>query len=226
MNYEQPDRLEQLAGAYVVGTLRGSARVRFERVYGGNPKVRAAVRRWEDRLMPLLRGIVPITPSAQVWVEIARRTSRQRGATTHGMAPWRWVLAGVLTLCLVVAVSIRILSPPPQQLAAVGPDRTHAIWIIARDADTKALSIRAPSYVQSNPRMAYELWALPAGGRPPVSLGLMPRSGTLRRPLSLLQRAALLQSDHVAVSLEPAGGSPTGSPTGPVLFVADLKLRG
>ena len=226
MNYEQPDRLEQLAGAYVVGTLRGSARARFERVYGGNPRVREAVRRWEDRLMPLLRGIVPIIPSARVWVEIARRTSRQRADTTHDMAPWRWILAGALTLCLVVAVSIRILNPPPQQLAALGPDQAHVIWIIARYADTHELSVRAPSYVQGNPGMAFELWALPAGGRPPVSLGLMPRSGSLSRPLSPSQRAALLQSDHVAVSLEPAGGSPTGSPTGPVLYVADLRLRG
>ena len=28
----------------------------------------------------------------------------------------------------------------------------------------------------------------------------------------------------LAVSLEPAGGSPTGKPTGPVLFVGDLTL--
>src|SRR5579862_2172100 len=100
MNYEQADRLEQLAGAYVVGTLRGSARARFQRAYGGSPRVRAAVRRWEDRLMPLLRGVVPITPGAQVWEAIARRTRHQRGDSTLGMAPWRWVLAGALALSL------------------------------------------------------------------------------------------------------------------------------
>ena len=31
-------------------------------------------------------------------------------------------------------------------------------------------------------------------------------------------------TDHLAVSLEPPGGSPTGAPTGPVLYVGKLTL--
>ena len=76
--------------------------------------------------------------------------------------------------------------------------------------------------VRTNPEKAYELWALPRGGRPPVSLGLLPRDGTLKRALTAAQRAGLMGSDRVAVSLEPKGGSPTGQPTGPVLFVVDV----
>ncbi|MGH8204486.1 MAG: anti-sigma factor domain-containing protein, partial [Steroidobacteraceae bacterium] len=70
-------------------------------------------------------------------------------------------------------------------------------------------------------RRARELWALPEGAAP-VSLGLMPESGSIRLALDDRQRAALAAATNVAVSDEPAGGSPTGAPTGAVLYVAPL----
>jgi anti-sigma-K factor RskA len=223
MNYEQAELREQLAGAYVVGTLRGPARARFERSCAASQSLDAAVRRWEDRLMPLLRGLVPVTPSAQVWEEISKRISTQAATTTGRAVPWRWVLAGAFALSLLLTVSIRVLSPPLQVVAALGQDRLHPLWNISRSESSSALTIRALGNVQSNPQLAYELWALPRNGKAPVSLGLLPRSGSIERALSASQRSALLNSNRLAVSLEPAGGSPTGSPTGPVLFVADVR---
>jgi anti-sigma-K factor RskA len=55
-----------------------------------------------------------------------------------------------------------------------------------------------------------------------VSLGLMPRSGRGTLQLSDAQRLALSRSRQIAISLEPWGGSPTGAPTGPVLYVAEV----
>lgn len=68
----------------------------------------------------------------------------------------------------------------------------------------------------------YELWALPAGGTP-VSLGVLPTTGVLRRDLSQEQQRALARSPQVAVSIEPTGGSRTGQPTGAIVFVAPLR---
>ena len=62
--------------------------------------------------------------------------------------------------------------------------------------------------------------ALPEG-LDPVSLGLMPSQNETRR-LDAAQLAALAASKQVAVSLEPPGGSPTGLPTGPVLYVGAI----
>jgi len=77
-----------------------------------------------------------------------------------------------------------------------------------------------------DPARAYELWALPGAGAAPVSLGLMPKSGRGTLQLNDAQRLALSRSRQIAVSLEPPGGSPTGAPTGPVLFVADVAVAG
>ena len=61
-----------------------------------------------------------------------------------------------------------------------------------------------------------------AGVGNPVSLGLMPLRGDAERALTPRQRELLLSAMNVAVSLEPAGGSPTGLPTGPVVIVAPI----
>jgi len=59
-----------------------------------------------------------------------------------------------------------------------------------------------------------------------VSLGLLPGAGRADRTLSEPQRAALLAADKVAVSVEPAGGSPTGAPTGPIVIVTNVLAAG
>jgi anti-sigma-K factor RskA len=64
---------------------------------------------------------------------------------------------------------------------------------------------------------------LPAQGAP-VSLGVLPSTrGIARRALSAIQQRALSSSMQLAVSLEPAGGSPTAQPTGPIVFTAVLS---
>jgi anti-sigma-K factor RskA len=68
----------------------------------------------------------------------------------------------------------------------------------------------------------FELWALPAGGKP-VSLGVMPYSGTTQRTLTAVQQQALANSAQVAISVEQVGGSPTGQPTTTPVFVAPLR---
>jgi anti-sigma-K factor RskA len=77
-----------------------------------------------------------------------------------------------------------------------------------------------------DPARAYELWALPGSGAAPVSLGLMPKTGRSTLQLNDAQRLALSRSKQIAISLEPPGGSPTGAPTGPVLFVAAIAVPG
>ena len=88
------------------------------------------------------------------------------------------------------------------------------------DADP-ALLIRAGT-VETLQNQAYELWAVPASGAP-VSLGIVNASGETERDVAEDKRALLETGVTLAVSLEPEGGSPTGAPTGPVLFVGALS---
>ena len=63
---------------------------------------------------------------------------------------------------------------------------------------------------------------IPAGGKP-RSLGTM--AGGKRMHMSVEQALAQLlrAGATIAVSVEPAGGSPTGQPTGPVIASGTLQ---
>ena len=110
MNYQHPQLLEELAAQYVLGTLRGPARRRFERYCAGNAAALHAVCRWEDRLVDLLAGVVPVAPSALVWDRIKFRIRRDRAlrpkrafAATFGN--WRFaVAAGIAALAIAFGV--------------------------------------------------------------------------------------------------------------------------
>lgn len=65
--YQDPELIERLAGEYVLGTLRGLARARFERLAEERPHVRHAVDDWVQRLAPLAQQIPEVAPPRRVW---------------------------------------------------------------------------------------------------------------------------------------------------------------
>jgi anti-sigma-K factor RskA len=66
-----------------------------------------------------------------------------------------------------------------------------------------------------------ELWAIPADGIP-VSLGVVPSDSKGRVELSEAHRQLMGSATTMAITLEPQGGSPSGKPTGPVLYQGKL----
>jgi anti-sigma-K factor RskA len=228
MNYEQAELLDRLAAEYTLGTLRGRARRRFERLCAESVTARGAVYRWEDHWSALSRTVPPVEPSPQVWAAVSRRLFGDEA--TVGSAPrvrrWRaWQLAaaaGLVAVALIVGLIMRQAPPPLQTLADLGTETAHPVWRLERRLPLTALTIQVIGTVPEAAGRSYELWALPRGGGAPVSLGLLPAAGSAERTLSERQRTALLAADKVAVSVEPAGGSPTGSPTGPIVIVTNV----
>jgi len=226
MNYQHPQLLDELAAQYVLGTLRGRARRRFERYCAHNANALHAVRRWEDRLVDLLAGVVPVAPSTLVWDRVKFRVRRdkalrpKRAFATFGN--WRFAAAaGIAALAIAFGMWTGFGPGSSQPVANFGQQ-----WSIEAPRSRGELRVAAADNLQLDPARAYELWALPADGGAPVSLGLMPKSGRATLQLNDTQRLALSRSRQVAISLEPLGGSPTGAPTGPVLFVTDIVVAG
>ncbi len=111
---------------------------------------------------------------------------------------------------------------PTTELATLQSDSQTIYWRVEVLGDHQEISLHVGQVHELPAGRAHELWALPANGGAPVSLGLMPHTGAERRTLTAAQRAELASAKQLAVSLEPSGGSPTGAPTGPVLLVAAL----
>jgi anti-sigma-K factor RskA len=234
MNNQVAERLEPLAATYVLGLLRGRARARFERLCVSQPRVLATRQRWEDHFLPLALTLAPIAPGADHWPAIQRRlrASASGGAASaergRRLSQRRWwqaaVAAGVIAAALLVGKLTIWSQPEWRSMAVLAQSSATPLWRVERTADSRRLIIRTVGPVQLAAARSYELWALPAGGAHPVSLGLLPSRGKLERTLSAEQRRWLLTARQVAVSIEPAGGSPTGLPTGPVLIVAPLAM--
>jgi len=219
MKRDEPDNLDLLAAEYVLGTLVGAARSRFKRQLGRDPFTSRRVRAWEDRFALLALHLAPVAPRAAVWEGISRRIGDSGRASG-----WRQ-LAAVLAVVAVLGFGWTIweqLRPrEPQATAVVATEAGVTLWRVAIAADGESLQVETTNDVSYPGDRSRELWALPADAAP-VSLGLMPPSGRVQLALDDRQRAALALAANVAVSDEPAGGSPTGAPTGAVLYVAPL----
>jgi anti-sigma-K factor RskA len=229
MNYEQAELLDRLAAEYALGTLRGSARRRFERLCVQSANARRALYRWEEDWSAVSLALPPVQPSARVWTNVSRQIFGEPVAPPRARR-WRtWQLAaaaGLVAVVLIAGLIMRQLAPPPlQTLAVLGTDTAHPVWRLERRLPLTALTIAVVGTVPQAAGKSYELWALPRGAAP-VSLGLLPAAGSAERALSERQRLALLAADKVAVSVEPLGGSPTGSPTGPIVIVTNLPAAG
>jgi len=234
MDYSRPELADHLAADYVTGTLRGPARRRFEALLPAHPKLRAAVNDWQARLMPLTAALVPEKPPAAVWQRIENRigggtTAKPQAAARVSwwsqLAVWR-TLSAVATVAA-VSLSLLLAAPQPVQppivvvLSATGAPAgavVPASFVASISGDGRSMVTQPLVNVSLDADRALELWALPASGAPPRSLGLISPKGT-----TVLKKGEVLKgAGGLAVSLEPPGGSPTGAPTGPVLYVGKL----
>lgn len=233
MDYSRTELADRLAADYVAGTLRGPARRRFEALLPAHPVLRAAVRGWQDRLMPMTAAVEPEAPPARVWQRIE---SRIGGAPAPAAAPAGWWsrlalwrgFAGVASAAA-LGLAVLLAAPDPARppvvvvLNATGPaaagGAVPASFVASITADGRAMVTKPITTVSVSPDRALELWAVPAQGDP-RSLGLISADGT-----TIVRRGKVLENTAaLAVTLEPPSGSPTGKPTGPIVYLGKLQI--
>jgi len=232
MKYDQPELQEKLAGEYVLGTLSGRARRRFVKLMRRDPKLQAAVAKWEASLLPLAEGIKPIEPPAHVWQRIATRVgirtsarpapaaSEKKSSFWESINFWRPFAISSSAVAFGLLLYLFMLGKPElpvQQLDVVailaGKEAKPEMLITAEPHDgTLTLTVLNQQAIAAD--RDFELWALPTGGSP-KSLGIVTSNGITRLKLPA---GGLAKIPALAISLEPKGGSRTGSPTGPVLY--------
>lgn len=163
----------------------------------------------------------------------AATTSASAAATTTGGAlvidllearARRWrnlaVAASALAACLMVVIGLRetVLAPAPQSFVAVfHRDDELPAFLMTIDLATRQLTVRPVGAARATGR-TYQLWiASDQLGPAPRSLGLIGDGGAPAKAMLTAYEPALLHRATFGVSLEPAGGSPTGRPTSPAL---------
>ncbi len=166
-------------------------------------------------------------------IDLRKRVGRWRGLT---------IAFGAIAALLAAYIAVSQVAPDliPPQLRGAGSrmmarpegggraqqDRLVAVlqqqptapaFLLTVDTLNRTLVVRRVSATPETSR-SYELWLIPNRSTTPRSLGVVGNDEFTQRTLPGNVDLDTLRSATYAVSLEPSGGSPSGAPTGPVLF--------
>lgn len=245
-----PDNLspaEALAMEWALGTLDRKARTDADARRASDPAFAALCDDWAEQLSLLADEVAPVAPSAALWAKIDAEIGKEAGlqqsvAVAPAASPWWARLAvwqGATAAFASLALALLITRPPaplpPAPLPPAPPIAAPQTTLLAatlsaeggRALVTASLDTGRSSVVVSpvagedlNGRVP-ELWLIPADGKP-RSLGLISLGGVQQVAVSPTLLKLVAEGAVLAVSLEPAGGSPTGLPTGPVVATGKL----
>lgn len=241
MRYTGQELLDHLASSYVLGTLNGGARRRFERLQRERTDVRQHVRDWEERLGQLAVSVPPRRPSGRLWEQIAART-RPGGKPVANESPGRWsrwllpagfgaggVAAGLLAAAFLLMVSPGLFISSDQAAMRSGEKLPASYVGLLTDANGKGkllvsslrhgrtMTIKTIGPIEAPASGTLVLWALPPTG-PAFKLGTVPTSGSAVSMLPDTSEKLLSKVERLMVTVEssttPAGPSATVVYTG------------
>lgn len=203
---------EMLAAEYVLGTLEADEVRAAETRLGVDAAFAAEVRAWEARLYPLTGLVAPVAAPAAVWGRVEASIGGAVGAANDNrVARWRAAAIGGFAVAAGLAAFILLRPVPVPLYAVLSPVGSTQAVLVAVAAADGGLRVRPSAAVAVADGKDLQLWALPAGAKAPASLGVLPAGGKV-------VAGGLAVGTQLLVSLEPKGGSPTGAPTGAVVY--------
>lgn len=227
-----PEDQDLRAAEYVLGTLPAAERSALDAERLVHPEMDAAIHAWERRFAPLSLAAGEVIPPPRVWKAIFDRLPAAKPepandnrvvALKRQVGRWRGAAlgAGLVAACLAlfVAVGPRVAEEPEsgRYVAVVTSGGELPALIVSVDTRSGTAQVR-PVQTQAPSGRSLELWYV-GSGPAPTSLGLV-GAGVTR--VSLPADAARGGEGLFAVSVEPPGGSPTGQPTGQILYKGKL----
>lgn len=208
MNVQSPSRRDALAAEYVLGTLHGAARRRFEQLLPAHPNLRRAVADWERRLDRLASASPPVPPPPAVWSALENRLfpAPRREPWWNRLGFWRGLaVAGVFAAVLALAPHLTPPSEPDAAIATIRGARQEVLWTVARTEDNR-LHVSNLRAMDVPPDQYCLLW-LKTDAEPPVMLGVLPDDGGART-LALPADLTAPVRGELWVTMQPLTPSP------------------
>jgi anti-sigma-K factor RskA len=235
--------MQNLAAEYALGLATGRDAARAARLVREDPEFRTEAAKWVARLAAMLVEADPVDPPHALWARIERQLGARAAAANDNAAMDRqlrlWRGTAALMSALAACFALLLVFRPVEQVAVPGPvpapvqasapmvamvgEDQHDMMIVANwDPAQRQLVLAVAGNMPHDPGKSHEIWIIPPSGGP-TSLGTMPDEKKMRMDLAERLAELLSQGATIAVSLEPPGGSPTGKPTGPVMWSGKLQ---
>jgi anti-sigma-K factor RskA len=218
---------------YVLGVLDADARAQVEREMLESESAARAVERWRRQLLPLAEEAAPESAPMHVWrrirdelrLEEPRRSAERGGRPAVGESLRFWqrlsLVTGALLATACVAIVVLVVRRPaapsiPYMASTITETGGRVGWTATMDIGNARMIVVPASPQGVSAGRSPELWLIPRGGKP-IAVGIISASAPITIRLAQVLLAQLGPTATLAVSVEPAGGSPTGQPTGPVI---------
>ena len=232
-----PDRDDRpYAAEFVLGLLDAEARAAAEHRLAADPAFAQEVAAWQKHFAAFDDTADPVAPSDALWRRIeAGMTAAAPAAapvSPPGLLHRLWSSLGALriaalsattaafALAIVTAVTVRhaqeVAARKPVYVAILIDDATRQAGAVVNafaDGRVEMIPLVDMTVPAGRSLQVWTLWNREVG---PRSVGLLDRA----RAISLdLERLPTTAADQLfEITLEPSGGSPTGRPTGPILY--------
>lgn len=221
------------AAEYVLGTLPSDERAAMAAELARDPVAEARVRDWERRLAPLSLAVPDENPPPRLWSAIQQAlpgpsaiahpaNDNRIAALAAKVRRWRMTATGTgliaAGLALFVAVGPRPSEPDARgrYVAVVTSGGDLPALIVSVDTASGTAQVR-PVAAKAPDGNSLQLWYVGAD-KTPKPIGLVgPGASRIALPAGTNGSEGL-----IAVSVEPKGGSPTGQPTGQVVYTGRL----
>jgi anti-sigma-K factor RskA len=228
------DNIEELADEYVFGLLDADETAQVEDEIANNEALKRAVASSRERFLPLDSSVTPMHVEERVWRAVQSRLSDDPAVSTtfvrsandnrNSVNRWRVAALSAAAASILLAIGLgwslnRTVDPI---VIAVLLDDAGSVQAIVEDFGNENARVRLLNHVTIPAGKAIQVWTLPSQEMGPVSLGLLEggQSTQLKGPDLPKPRGEQLYE----LTLEPAGGSPIGRPTGPILSKGYAKI--
>lgn len=227
-----------LAAEYALGVLEGEALLEARNLEQSDPGFKAEVADWQGRLAPLFDGFDPVDAPSDLWKRVlaAIRSDDPKAAVlVLRRRVRRWQVgagtAAAIAASLALVVAFEAVRPPAPAPAPVGRPAAPAMLTASISAEDRSVILSAtyqdgqlivtPARMEQVAGRDYELWVIGVDSTP-RSLGVVDGSAPRRIAVPAALASDMRSAGTLAISVEPAGGSPTGAPTGPVVATGTL----
>jgi anti-sigma-K factor RskA len=225
---------DMLAAEYVLGLLAPESHADAERRLATDAAFASKVAAWRTHFSAFDETAEPMAPAGELWRRIEQgvaapiaRAARQPGALRRfwsSLGALRIATLGGATAAILFALLAAASLQHAQDVAARKPVYVAILVDDATRQPGAVVNAFADGRVEMIPLTdinvpegrVLEIWTLWDRAVGPRSVGLLQRARTIRLNLDKLPPAGADQLFEI--TLEPAGGSPIGRPTGPILY--------
>lgn len=220
--YQKPEVYERLAMEYSLGTLKGQARRRFEKLMDIHPFIRVAVDDFDEKLAVLAEQLPDVAPPASVWNTIeASITSQQHNETRKDSVAFSlltfftkksYALAGIMILVSALFIFgnptfFSTDTPVIIKSTLVSTQNEPMAEVVAIKSDMK-MRIKLMKGVVVPEGKTLTFWCMPKDpSKPAMNMGALVSTGSNEMALTKQAWLGLIDANEFVISFEPSNAN-------------------